>query len=210
MAVMPPLIAGTRTFCPGSVAAASIATRSTSPATAPARAASICTTFGIDDYAEDLAQVTRKLDAPAILIGHSMGTAVVERYLERHQAPAAVLMAPVPPTGILGATMKIALTDPAFFGEQARATRGEYTAETLESIRDVYYSAETTSEDLIRFGPLFQSESRRAILDLTLLAMHFGGRRPGCRFSSSAAKRTRSSRRPCWASPPPAGRPRWR
>jgi len=134
--------------------------------------------YGLDDYADDVAQVAQKLDVPPILIGHSMGTAVVERYLERHQAPAAVLMAPVPPTGILGATMKIALTDPAFFGEQARATRGEYTAETLETIRDVYYSAETTSEDLIRFGPLFQSESRRAILDLTLLAMHFGGRRP--------------------------------
>jgi pimeloyl-ACP methyl ester carboxylesterase len=137
--------------------------------------------YGLDDYAEDVAQVAQELDAPAILIGHSMGTAVVERYLERHQAPAAVLMAPVPPTGILGATMKIALTDPAFFGEQARATRGEYTAETLESIRDVYYSAETTSEDLIRFGPLFQSESRRAILDLTLLAMHFGGDDRHCR-----------------------------
>ncbi len=133
--------------------------------------------YGLDDYADDLAQVVQELDATPILIGHSMGSVVVERFLERHQARAAVLMAPVPATGILGATMKIALTTPAFFDQQARATRGEYTPEALQTMRDVYYSAETRTEDLIRFGALFQSESRRALLDLTLLAMRIGRRR---------------------------------
>lgn len=134
--------------------------------------------YGLDDYADDLAQVTGELDAAPILVGHSMGTVVVERFLESRLARAAVLMAPVPPTGILGATMKIAMTEPAFFDQQARATRGEYTPEALQTMRDVYYSAETSTDDLIRFGPLFQPESRRAILDLTLLAMHIGKRRP--------------------------------
>ncbi len=133
--------------------------------------------YGLDDYAEDLAQVAHRLAAPAIVIGHSMGSAVVERFLERNQAQAAVLMAPVPPTGILGATMKIALTEPAFFDRQGRATRGEYTPEALQTIRDVYYSPETGTDDLIRFGRFFQSESRRAILDLTLLAMRMRLRR---------------------------------
>jgi pimeloyl-ACP methyl ester carboxylesterase len=45
-------------------------------------------------------------------------------------------------------------------------------------MRDVYYSAETSTADLLRFAPLFQSESRRALLDLTLLAMRIGRRRP--------------------------------
>jgi pimeloyl-ACP methyl ester carboxylesterase len=134
--------------------------------------------FGLDDYAEDLAQVAAGLDRPPILIGHSMGTVVVERFLEHNQAVAAVLMAPVPPTGILGATMKIAFTEPAFFDQQARATRGEYTAETMQTIRDVYYSAETSTADLLRFAPLFQVESRRALLDLSLLAMRIGRPRP--------------------------------
>ena len=118
------------------------------------------------------------LGGEAILIGHSMGTVVVERFLERHQARAAILMAPVPATGILGATMKIAFTEPAFFSEQARASRGEYSEQTLATIRDVYYSPETSTEDLKRFGALFQGESRRAILDLNLLAMRVGKKRP--------------------------------
>lgn len=134
--------------------------------------------FGIDDYADDLAQVVRGLARQPVLIGHSMGCVVVERHLEREAAPAAVLMAPVPPGGILGATMKIALTRPAFFDQQARSTRGEYAAESLRTLREVYYSAETGTDDLLRFAPLFQDESRRALLDLSLLAMRFGRRLP--------------------------------
>lgn len=134
--------------------------------------------FGIDDYVQDLAQVAQGLPAPAVVIGHSMGTVVVERLLEQHPARAAILMSPVPPGGILGSTMNLALTHPAFFGEQARATGGAYTAQTLQTMREVYYSRETRTDDLIRFARLFQPESRRAILDLSLLAMRIGGRRP--------------------------------
>jgi len=134
--------------------------------------------FGVDDYADDRAQVVRQLGQAAILVGHSMGCVVVERHLEREAAPAAVLMAPVPPGGILGAMMKIALTKPAFFDQQARSTRGEYAADSLRTLREVYYSAETGTDDLLRFAPLFQDESRRALLDLSLLAMRFGRRLP--------------------------------
>lgn len=134
--------------------------------------------FGIDDYVDDLQQAVHGFSRSPIVIGHSMGTVVVERFLEHNQAVAAVLMAPVPPTGILGSTMKIAFTEPAFFDQQVRATRGEYTAETMQTIRDVYYSAETSTADLLRFAPLFQVESRRALLDLSLLAMRIGRPRP--------------------------------
>ena len=134
--------------------------------------------FGLDDYVDDVAQVVQGIAEPLILIGHSMGSVVVERVLEQQPAQAAILMAPVPPGGILGATMNIAFRQPSFFGEQERAVQGEYNEKALRTIRDVYYSRETKTEDLIRFGRLFQSESRRAILDLTLLAMRIGGRRP--------------------------------
>jgi pimeloyl-ACP methyl ester carboxylesterase len=134
--------------------------------------------FGIDDYADDVAQVVDGLDAPPILIGHSMGTVVVERYLERGEARGAVLMAPVPPSGIFGSTLRLALTTPTYFAEQQRAIRGEYTAQTLALMREVYYSADTPDDDLIRYAPLFQPESRRALTELTLLAMRFPRRRP--------------------------------
>lgn len=134
--------------------------------------------FGIDDYADDVAQVVAGLDTPPILVGHSMGTIVVERFLERGEAAGAVLMAPVPPSGILGSTLRLALTTPTYFAEQQRAIRGDYSAQTLALMREVYYSPDTPDDDLIRHAPLFQPESQRALTELTLLALRFPRRRP--------------------------------
>lgn len=68
--------------------------------------------FGIDDYAADVAHVAAGLAEPPILIGHSMGGFVAQRYLERHPAMAAVLMAPVPATGLVGAGIAVAAGNP--------------------------------------------------------------------------------------------------
>ena len=55
----------------------------------------------ISHYVSDLAQIIGKLERPPVLIGHSLGGLVVQKYLEKHQAPAAVLLASVPPGGVL-------------------------------------------------------------------------------------------------------------
>lgn len=39
--------------------------------------------FGIDEYAEDVAHAMNEIGKPAVVIGHSMGTLVIQRYLER-------------------------------------------------------------------------------------------------------------------------------
>ena len=46
------------------------------------------------DYVHDVLQTIAELPSPPILVGHSMGAAVVERVVERYHAPCAVLMAP--------------------------------------------------------------------------------------------------------------------
>lgn len=46
-------------------------------------------TARVRDYVEDVAQVAGQLDRPPVLIGHSMGELVVQKYLETHEAPAA-------------------------------------------------------------------------------------------------------------------------
>ena len=48
--------------------------------------------YSIDDYVRDVAEVAARLPAPPILIGHSMGGMVVQKYLEQYDAPATVLM----------------------------------------------------------------------------------------------------------------------
>ncbi|NDP38037.1 MAG: alpha/beta hydrolase [Rhodoferax sp.] len=67
--------------------------------------------FALDrlaDYVGDVAQVARQLSAAPIVIGHSMGGLVVQKYLQMHGAPAGVLMASIPPTGVLRTALHLA------------------------------------------------------------------------------------------------------
>ncbi|WP_179471409.1 alpha/beta hydrolase [Mycolicibacterium vinylchloridicum] len=50
----------------------------------------------IADYVDDVAAAAAQLGASPAVVGHSMGGLVVQKYLEQHDAPAAVLMASLP------------------------------------------------------------------------------------------------------------------
>jgi pimeloyl-ACP methyl ester carboxylesterase len=63
---------------------------------------------GVFDYVRDVSTVADRLPVPPVVIGHSMGGFVVQKYLAVHQAPAAVLVASAPPTGIAPATVRVA------------------------------------------------------------------------------------------------------
>jgi pimeloyl-ACP methyl ester carboxylesterase len=54
----------------------------------------------IADYVDDVHAVADELGSPPVLIGHSMGCLVVQKYLEKHPAPATVLMALCTPQGV--------------------------------------------------------------------------------------------------------------
>jgi pimeloyl-ACP methyl ester carboxylesterase len=66
----------------------------------------------ISDYVDDVRSVADTLGREPILIGHSMGGFVVQKYLETFDAPAGVLMASVPPQGVLRSSMRIWLRHP--------------------------------------------------------------------------------------------------
>ena len=70
--------------------------------------------FSIGDYVDDLSAVIEALDRPPALIGHSMGGFVVQKYLEKANVPAAVLLCAVPPHGLLHATLGMMMASPSF------------------------------------------------------------------------------------------------
>jgi len=61
----------------------------------------------IADYMEDLRSVADGLGGAPVLIGHSLGGFVIQRYLEDHRAPAAVLVGSVPPQGVLNLALRV-------------------------------------------------------------------------------------------------------
>lgn len=127
--------------------------------------------FDIDHYAADVAQLVAELPKPPVLIGHSMGALVVQRYLEKGQAAALVMMAPVPTTGLTACSLQLNQRQPDFLREAAYAVRGKYTANTVKVMREVYFSPDVSAEEFAAFKPLVQDESSTAIAEMMALAM---------------------------------------
>lgn len=134
--------------------------------------------FGLDHFAEDVGQLAASLGEMPVLVGHSMGAIVVQRYLEKALAKAVVMMAPVPPTGLAASGLQLAIRQPEFVAEAERAVRGEYTANTIRVMREVYFSPDATLEHFAQFQPMVQEESMLVLTEMMSLAMRLPRPRP--------------------------------
>ena len=56
---------------------------------------------GLDDYEADVEHAIAMLGTQPILIGHSMGAAIVELIVAKRPVRGAALLAPIPPTGLM-------------------------------------------------------------------------------------------------------------
>jgi pimeloyl-ACP methyl ester carboxylesterase len=120
----------------------------------------------IGDYVDDLRQAIETVGGDPILVGHSMGGFVVQKYLEQAAAPAVVLMAPVPPQGLLPASLLLAFTNPTLFADiNAMMHRGHPDYET---IRRTLFAGPVALDALKKCSRLLQPESQRAIWDMSL------------------------------------------
>lgn len=122
--------------------------------------------YRLRDYVADVSSVVEKLDRPPVVIGHSMGGMVVQKYILEHAAPAAVLLAPVPPHGLLGSLMGIAVTNPMLYGELLLAQIMGPRSLAAGALRQALFSSLTEEEEINGYLDQFQLESTAVILDL--------------------------------------------
>lgn len=123
-------------------------------------------TWRLADYVADLEKAVAAMPQPPVLIGHSMGGMVVQKYLEKHRAPAAVLMSSVPPQGLLGSAFGLAFAKPHLLGDLNRLMGGGQPQ--METLRDAMFHETIELERLRRYYHLCQPESHRAIWDMSL------------------------------------------
>jgi len=123
--------------------------------------------FSLADYARDVAHAAQSLPRPPVLVGHSMGALVVQKYLERETggaAPAVVLACPVPSFGLLPSSFSLAFTRPALFANlNAVASGGRASPEALG---EAFFGGAPDPALLERCWRRTQRESRRALLDM--------------------------------------------
>jgi non-heme chloroperoxidase len=122
--------------------------------------------YSIDDYVNDVAEVVEAMPAPPVLVGHSMGGFVVQKYLERNDAPGAVLMASVPPQGLWSSALGLMFKKPGLLQDLNRMLGG--ASPRLDSVRDALFYQPIDDDQLRIYAQKSQPESHRAIWDMTL------------------------------------------
>ncbi len=121
----------------------------------------------ISHYVSDVGQVVERFEEPPILIGHSMGGLVVQKYLESDpKIPAAVLLASVPPGGVIRTTLSIAMRHPVEF-LKANATMKLYPlVGTPNLTREAFFSQDMHETKVRTYHQRIQNESYGAFLDM--------------------------------------------
>jgi pimeloyl-ACP methyl ester carboxylesterase len=130
--------------------------------------------YGLDDYAQDVRLTVQSLERPPIIIGHSMGCVVTQRFLQQYpnQTQAAVFIAPVPPSGTGLSAFRLAMLIPDFFTELNRFFEGcPPTERTLSIVAKTYFSPDTDRQVILHTLPLIQPESNKAITEMATLPM---------------------------------------
>lgn len=120
----------------------------------------------IADYVADVATAVQQLPQPPIIIGHSMGGLVVQKYLETHPRQTAVLLASAPPQGVFRTTLSIARRFPLHFLKTNLRFSLYPLVNTPALARTHFFSANLPENELLTYAHKLQDESYRAFLDM--------------------------------------------
>ncbi len=120
----------------------------------------------IGDYVEDVHQVVQTMEQAPILVGHSMGGFVVQKYLEKYKAPGAVLMASVPPTGIWGVTFKVMRIIPGAFLKAISTLNLKHIINTNEKYKLLLCSESFDDQKIVEYQKKINTESFLAYIDM--------------------------------------------
>lgn len=126
--------------------------------------------YDVDDYLADLRQVVTSLGNPPVLIGHSMGGYVVQKYLESQSAPAAVLLASIPTIGIIG-MLRWCKRHPGALLKTFLTFDPWYMVVTPALAKDLFFSDDYPDEKFLQYYSRIQTESFMMILDTAFLRL---------------------------------------
>ena len=136
-----------------------------SPTRRPLRACSLA------DYVEDVRLVADSLPTRPVVIGHSMGGFIVQKYLESHDAPAGVLMASMPPQGNLGSGLRWIRRHPWHFTKMSITGKALPYISTPQLARERFFSAQMPDSQVLYYAARLQEESTRVGIDCLVLSL---------------------------------------
>ena len=123
----------------------------------------------LNDYVSDVAHVVNQMEKPPILVGHSMGGMIVQKYLETNKTPAAVFLASTPPKGVLATTTRTFFRHPLSVIKTSLTLSMSPIVSTAELAHEAFFSTDMQKETVMKYFLQLQDESFRAYIDMLVL-----------------------------------------
>ena len=117
------------------------------------------------DYVEDVSSVADNLPTRPVILGHSMGGVIVQKYLESRNAPAGVLMASTPPQGYLASGLRWIKRHPWHFAKMTITGKSLPYVSTPQLARERFFSEHTPESLVLNYARRLQEESARSGVD---------------------------------------------
>ncbi|MCP5097483.1 MAG: alpha/beta hydrolase [Chloroflexi bacterium] len=123
----------------------------------------------VKHYVTDVAEIANQLPQRPIVIGHSLGGFITQKYLETYHAPAGILMASAPPKGVFRTSISYLRRHPlAFLKTNVTLNLGPIIG-TPALAREMLFSPDMPESNFSEYFAQLQDESYLAYLDMMFL-----------------------------------------
>jgi pimeloyl-ACP methyl ester carboxylesterase len=126
----------------------------------------------VGDYVQDVAQVAAGLPRPPVVIGHSSGGLLVQKYLETQPAAAGILLASLPPGGSLALWLRLVRQHPREVLRAVLRDSPHAYLNTPRLIRESFFSADCPDDIVNECWRRIEPDSALAILEMLGFGLH--------------------------------------
>lgn len=121
--------------------------------------------YRVHHYVEDVRRAAAEFSTPPVLVGHSLGGLVAQKYLERNPGAGVVLMASVPIGGTIGVAARLAVRHPIQFLQANLLLRLRPLVVTPKLVRELFFTPDTPQEIVDKCFARLQDESYLTFID---------------------------------------------
>lgn len=123
----------------------------------------------LSKFVDDLVQVYNQIDGSPILLGHSMGGMIIQKYLENHNASSAIFLASAHPKGALPTVFRMFKSHPLAFMKANFTFNSYHMIAKPNHYRDAFFSNDFPEKQLKEYHTLLKTDSFRAFMDMIFL-----------------------------------------
>jgi pimeloyl-ACP methyl ester carboxylesterase len=121
------------------------------------------------EYVEDVRIAAAEFPELPVIVGHSLGGVLVQKYLESHRAAAAVLLATIPAGGALSGMLRFVRRHPRVLLSSMFSLSMRSFIRSAALVREFFFSPSTPERIVVDCMARLQDESFPALLDLLRL-----------------------------------------